>query len=291
MTRPHGHARYAFPIALALTLAAAVLPERLLLVLEDVADVVAFPITPLRDGADRVAQWLRPPPPSDIDPSASLETLASERDGWRLRAQQATQRVRELEALLEQIQRLPVERFDRPLRTITARITGRNPSAQGRAVELNRGARHGVTVGAIGVHDGRHLVGQVSSVSSMRCDLVPVTTDLIPLIRGVVLPAGMAPEDAVQPIPVQLEQVGDGTLRGDVPRSAEVAPGDVLFLDDPAWPDTAQYMIVGVVESVAPRDEQPLRNSILVRPQRDLGRLASVVLIIEEPADGGEAAP
>ena len=53
--------RRAFPIALAVTVVLAFLPDSVLKRLQDVADIVNFGLTPVREGVNLAASWLRPP--------------------------------------------------------------------------------------------------------------------------------------------------------------------------------------------------------------------------------------
>ena len=60
---------------------------------------------------------------------------------------------------------------------------------------------------------------------------------------------------------MQLTPVGDGTLRGDVDRTTIVSVGDEVKLFDESWTLPAQGMSIGRVESIAPKESEPLRNT------------------------------
>ncbi|MEM7623130.1 MAG: hypothetical protein AAF235_07980 [Planctomycetota bacterium] len=90
-----------------------------------------------------------------------------------------------------------------------------------------------------------------------------------------------------------------GRLRGDAevlnptaarPNPPVPEPGMLVRLLDAsegAWPRTARWLVVGVVERVDRNPEQPLRPLITVRPTVQLRRLSEVVLRIpiEESAE------
>jgi hypothetical protein len=84
---------------------------------------------------------------------------------------------------------------------------------------------------------------------------------------------------------------GDGGFTADVDRSVVITEGDIVRLTDPppAWPAAAQAMVVGMVESVQPKQSEPLRNTVAIRPKYQVTQVAKVVLKIEVVTDeGGE---
>jgi hypothetical protein len=95
---------------------------------------------------------------------------------------------------------------------------------------------------------------------------------------------------------VQLEPTGAGAFTGEVRRTDVVEAGDVVRLDDHAWPEAAQMMIVGRVTSVEPSESEPLRSRIAVAPQFQIGQVSYATLLVEEAvvgagADDGDGAP
>ncbi len=261
----------------------ALLPNSWLAALQDVTDIVNFPLTPLRDGAARLAGWLRPSE-GTFEPGVtdeSLDSIYQEKEIWRQRYRAAELRIRELEEQLEQIQQLPVSRFAVPVTPMQATITAQNARSPQREAELNRGARAGVTVGSIAVIDGVHLIGRVTEVSAVRSVLVPIVSPASGFMLARVLSAER-PDLPVDEAPViQLTATGDDTFTADADQNEVIAEGDTVILADSAWPQTAQAMIIGIVSSVTRKDEQPLRNEIVVRPRHLLHRLSSVTLVIE----------
>ena len=123
-------------------------------------------------------------------------------------------------------------------------------------------------------------------MARLSCRLIPITDRSIGLVEAIIIPAD-DPVAQVQTAPrLQLSPDGKGALVGDLERDMVVTPGDVVRLADSTWPDGAQGMIVGFVESVEPKDLQPLLSSVTVRPRYHPQRLASVTLKIERRAGG-----
>jgi len=284
----------AFPVAIAVTVVFALFPPGWLGPLRDVSNILNFPLTPLRDGAGRLASALRPPSPAEPAVDLTDETLDSmyqEKETWRRQYLAASMRLRELEDLLEEIQRLPVERFDVAVTPVVARITGRSPKTIDKPVELNRGSRAGVAPGTIAVVNGVYLVGRVSEAFPLRSILIPITSPSTGLLMGKVLAAGELEQAIDQTPTVQLEPTRDGDFLAEASRETSIAVGDTVVLADPAWPPTAQAMILGVVARIAPKDEQPLRNRIEIRPVHRLPRLSSVTLVVQPGADDATGDP
>jgi hypothetical protein len=110
-------------------------------------------------------------------------------------------------------------------------------------------------------------------------------------MEAIILPADDPAAELADAPRLQLVADGRGTLVGDLDRNLVVQADDVVRLSDPAWPDSAQGMMLGRVMSVEPKDLQPLLNQITVRPRFHPQRVASVTLKIERLAAGEEGQP
>jgi cell shape-determining protein MreC len=143
----------------------------------------------------------------------------------------------------------------------------------------------------VAVYNQVHLLGRVRKVSAMQCELLPLENEDTGLIDGVIIPADRRDVILKNRPRVQLTPVKNGTLRGDVDRSTVVNVGDVVQLLDDLWLHSAQGMFIGKVEAVEPKESEPLRNTITVRPVFDVSQVAYVTLKIEmeasttQPAD------
>ena len=239
-----------------------------------------------------LASWVRPIPGrgSGEDLLEQVDLLESERDRFerlylaqRLRSQAFAHRLRELEALPE-----TALRQGGPPVVVSMRITGRDATRPAGDIELLRPRYAGrlLREGDVAVSRGRHLVGRLVHVAPARVLLQPITHRGSGLLQGGVLHAGTGDWDLV---PVLLRPVGDGTLVADVNARAGVAVSDLVVLADAQWPAWAQAMVIGRIESVQPRDDAPLRNRILVRPEHPFDALSWIALLAspDDPVNPG----
>jgi cell shape-determining protein MreC len=274
-------------VAVGLTALMALLPARWLGWTAVAADIVAVPVQPLADAGVRLSRVLRGPEGGTSGESEALRRRTQELDATRALLHAARLRI---EALQEEIRHLQdARRFHRGVRIdpLFVRVTGRSPDRARGPVRIDAGTRDGVTPGTVAVYRGAHLLGRVADdVGRLSCWIVPVTDPATGLVEVVILPGDDPTADLADAPRVQLKAVGDGALAGDLDSTRVVRPGDVALLADPAWPDSAQGMILGTVRSVEPKDLQPLRNLITVVPEFHAHHVASMTLKIERPEGG-----
>ncbi|MHC4991799.1 MAG: rod shape-determining protein MreC, partial [Planctomycetota bacterium] len=218
--RPHR----AFPIALAITVVLAFLPDAVLKRLQDVSDIVNFGLTPVREGINLTAAWLRPPEQlvDDELTNASVEQLAVEMQTWRQKYQAALLQVRLLEDRVTELQALEAHAFDIEVQPLEARISGRDPRGWEGAIELNRGAGQGVREGTVAVREGIFLVGRVVDVSPVRSVLMPITHEGIGLLEARVISDDEDAESIVDAPLIQLRPMGKGLFVGDAPKGVGI---------------------------------------------------------------------
>lgn len=293
MASSRARSPFAFPITLLLTLVVALLPVRSRLGWSrDVAEIVRFPLRPFTHAGGLVAAWLRPgPSPADGLPAEAkelVEQLVEDRDVAQRLYQRERQRNRELEEQIRLFQLLPDDVIRSASRVVIGHVTARNPDNGTSIVELriDREAIGDVHADTVAVYGGVHLLGITAGEPKRNaCALLPIVSKANDPIRARVTPK----EDPARPADecplILLEPTGTGTFTGDVKGSVVVAEGDVVRLDDPKWPPTAQMMTVGLVESIAPSPEEPLRNRIRVRPVYQVQEVAYATLIIQERED------
>ena len=278
------------PIVLVASLAIALLPRPWLRWTGDVAAIAKLPLTPFADAGNLLAGWLRPVPAPVADGADPQEVraLTENIDLLRQRLQAAEQRADELDEQLRQLQQIPEDTFAVTQRRVIARITSRSPAAGLAVVDLRKGERDGVEPNTVAVYAGVHLLGRTGEdVSTFRSTLIPLASRATGLVRAVVgAPAPELDPTARQEV-VHLEPAGDGTFVADIDRSRVVLEGDVVRLEDNAWPRTAQQMVIGHVTVISDKDQQPLRRRITVEPLYQVHEVAEVILLIE---DGGRAA-
>jgi cell shape-determining protein MreC len=170
------------------------------------------------------------------------------------------------------------------LRLLESRVVGATSNLRDDVLVVRGGRREGVTSGdSVAVVDGVHLVGRVIDVEARTCEVLPISSP-----RAEMLGARVYVAEPDVSFACQLEPVGNGRLRGPLTQDAEgVEQGQVVRLDDPDWPDLAQALIIGEVESVERSEESPLRRIVTVRPRFALSRVRGVTLRL--PADPGDA--
>lgn len=281
MSRHFNRPQRVFFVAMAIIIALAFAPSRWLGWTRDIARIVNVPFTPFGHAGVSVATWLRPPTDRTGASSDVERSLLEQRDIYERLYRAEQLRVAELEEQITQLQQVPPEILGVPIQRMVASITRRDARGPWASVQLNRGARHGVTVGTVAVYGGDHLLGRITDVSPLASELLPLGA--YPDVRGIILPRDMPAASAASAPRVLLTPRADGTLVGHVEHIHPVAQGDVVRLSDTAWPVSASASVIGVVESVSRNDSQPLKNTIIVRPRYQVNELASVTLRVEIP--------
>lgn len=284
----HSRDRPLIGMTLAL-LVLALLPTRLLVPwVNDLAAIVQLPLAPLGDVSVDLSHWLRPGPDPYAGASIAERDLVEERDAVRamLRAEQL--KVDELQRQIESLSLAAALQIGGTFDLVHAEVISRVPGRRDGPVRLNVGQRSGIRAGSVAVHRGGHLIGRVAEdVGRLTSLLVPITDQSVGRLRGAILldpdpdAAGTPPP---RPIHVLLTPVGDGTFNADADIDAGVTIGQPVVLDDPAWSSGSRGMVVGLVEAITPRDDQPLRRRLTVRPVYEAQHLTSVVIKVERMA-------
>lgn len=275
-----------FLAVIALVLILSMLPTGLLGWVGDLSSIVRLPVAPLNDLGNSAAAWLRPVPKphADLPPDAQelVKNLEEQRDRYERLYHATSQRILELQDQLAQLQQVPIDTLEAPVSLLRAQITTRHPSEPNAPVQLNRGKRQGVATSTIAVYNGVHLIGRVAEVTPVSCSLHPLTDSATGLIRAAILPAADDTLTIKEAARVALKPTGDGAFLGEVAKERQIKPGDNVRLFDSAWPMSAQAMIIGIVTDVRTKDDQPLRNEIVVKPRYTVAQLADVTLIVED---------
>lgn len=276
------------PFVLVLTLALCMAPGRALGVTNVLAEILNLALGPFAVAGNQLAQWARPAPlglEGPVHDPEYIRHIQQERDEFERLFVAEQAKVDALQQQLEQLQMLAREQMHIPVRLLVARIASRSPLSLGTVV-LSRGAGHGVHEGAVAAYNAVQLLGRVIETSGVQCTLLPLANPSTGLVDAVIVPRDRRDMPLASAVRVQLLPHGDGTLRGDVDRTALVNPGDVIKLLDDTWPQSAQGMIVGRVDAVDPKESEPLRNTLTVRPLFHVSQVAYVTLKIELDDDG-----
>ncbi|MFO0873223.1 MAG: rod shape-determining protein MreC [Phycisphaerales bacterium] len=261
------------------------LPARWLWWLNDIAAIVNLPLAPLADVSNDLRTWLRRGDDPLAGSSELEQTLVADRDRYRALWNDERLRNEELVRQLDDV-RL-AEQLDEGAMfdPVRADVVGRGPDSLRGAVRLNIGTRSGVAPGDVAVFRGAHLVGRVADdPDALSCLLVSTTDPSVGRIHAAVAPDPEPADPRPATIPLLLTPVGDGTFVADAGRDARIRIGDEVVCADPSWKSTARGMIIGVVDSIDRRDDQPLRNRLRIKPIYEAQRLATVIVKVASPA-------
>ena len=245
--------------------------------------VLTPPAAPMR----ALGLWLRPGEVAGASRDEALREMERQRDVAQTRQAQSEERVRELERQLQELIRLSPVNREGIERTVTAPVVSGLSDVSAGMIAVRAGSEDGVSEGTVAAAPGLRLVGRVREVRGPLSLVLPITQRSAGWLNAVVEagPSGRM-------YGCQLSPVGDGTLRGDlVVEASGVEAGQKVRLRDAEWPAAAQMFLVGLVERVEPKAEQPLRQVVTVRPEMDLKRVGEVMLFVPRATGGRGAAP
>jgi hypothetical protein len=253
-------------------------------------------LAPIQSTIRSATVWVHPVP--DVSSNKELEQMrayAADLNAQYLRAKleidDLRNRIREISRAIDLNPTLPV-------RTIMAPIIGPGADLAGGLVTVKAGKREGVEVNSVATVRGVYLFGRVRSAGERTCEVLPIT--FLPRKRNpeVIGAAIMLDEQKVGPR-CDLVPTGEGTLVGklqddvdpNAPTQMLPGPGMTVRLVDPAWPASAQMLIIGTVDRIDPAPDQPLRKLITVRPVYGLDRWSEVMIRITESAASASPPP
>ncbi len=283
----------AFAIVAVIVLAT--LPGRFTRWVEWFRGPVQFVLTPASGAASALAHALRPAVSATAPADPATRQVAEDRDHYRTLWLDAERRNDELQRQLAELQRGAALMPEIEVAHFYARVTGVSSDPRTGPLEVRAGRDRGVTEGdTVAVVNAVHLVGRVIDVRPRTSSVLPITRPGAGWIQARI----MIDDATGASWPCQLRGAGDGTLRGDVEersagaeadQSRAIEPGQTVRLQDPNWPETAQMLVIGRVERVAPKENAPLRLEVVVRPDVQLDLVPSVIL--RAPAPQGESEP
>jgi len=280
----------AFPIVIALTIVASLLPaggwweDRT----REMGELARVPVVPFSHGLSFIGGKLRTEAsPIDIRSreEEDWERLAEERELLERKFLAERERVRQLEEQLQQLQNLPPDTVRYASDQFIAHVALRSSTGDDGIVilKLPRGRATAVREGSIIVYAGVHLLGRIVEPSTKStASVLPITNTATGFLLARIF--GDGEERGVERASFEPIRDGDAFV-ASVRSSLPVAPGDEARLVDESWPRTAQMMVIGEVIDVEPDDDEPLRNIVTIRPRYDLEQLAYVT-VIEERQEG-----
>ncbi|HLP84206.1 MAG TPA: hypothetical protein VK157_07645 [Phycisphaerales bacterium] len=246
-------------------------------------------VAPVSGPVKRLVQFVAPTP-APVSESIVAQ-LKQEND--ELRTQMLAERAEaaRLRGLLEQMRVMISQTPDGVMHVpATVIMTGMDSGV----LTVRAGQREGLDIGDVATVNAVQLLGKVTAVRTRDASVVPITAKNAGDIEGVVIVDGLTTT-----LKTRLKPAGNGTLEGDVEdkrsedgKAIEPEVGqEVRLLDNAGWPQSAQMLVIGVIEDVRPSPRQPLRKQITVRPQvGDLTRVGEVIVRLPMTRDrvGGE---
>ena len=281
--------RWSMPITILVLFVLSLAPLRYINWTNWFSDQVRVTIAPIAHPLTIAINTIVPPPISNPEASQRERKLGDELDLVRTQLLQTREENHRLNELINQFSRgaqitpnLDVKQIHRPRISII-----------GDQILIRTEKIDHLTQGTVVVVDAVQLLGKVSRVSGRTASILPITAKSAqPLLATVLLN-----ESGSEQAKCLLTPVGDGTLRGEVARSAtdeswSVHIGQEVRLLDNQWPQHAQMLMIGTIESLERNDAQPLRQRVIVRPMvKDLRRVPEVILRLPVEDDSQEGRP
>lgn len=246
-----------------------------------------------------------------IAASGPAQEALTQRDGYLREVNQLRAENDDLRRVIADLQHGLDLNPNIPVRQFTAAVIGSSLDLSSMMLSVRAGTREGVEPSAsVAVVRGVHLVGRVvGSPSPRTCSVLPFTDRSAGWINGVVM------LDATRFGPAcRLEPQGDGTLTGRLrseavllptgassaaidsasgggDAQAGVKPGMVVRLADDSWPQSAQMLELGVVESVETPAQDIRIRTLVVRPKYRVERVSEVTLRVPAVRSSNGAQP
>ncbi|TVQ30898.1 MAG: hypothetical protein EA376_11585 [Phycisphaeraceae bacterium] len=236
---------------------------------------VMFVLAPISNAASFVSRSFRPARSATLPTDPDSASLAIQRNEFKTLWLDAERRIMELESQIRELQQGRATAPDIEFAAFHARVVGASSDTVSGLLTLDAGRNRGVTQGdSVAVVSGDNLVGRVVESGRLTSSVLPITRRDAGWIQALVMTG-----EGASGVRCHIRGTRDGVLHGDLSEGAVgVEPGQTVRLQDPEWPETAQMLVLGRVERVAPKENAPLRLEITVRPDLQLDRVQRVVL-------------
>jgi cell shape-determining protein MreC len=260
------------PLALAVLVILALAPTRFTRWIGALRDPVNFVIQPVSHPLATLSRNLRPAETGPAD-DPRVAALEAQREDLAARLARARQRIDDLERLVAELQAGYAVAPELEIRAFAAPVTGSSTNASDTALRIGAGTAQGVQpLSSVAVSGGFHLVGRVIEVGRASCLVLPITEERTGWIEALVMV-----DDPDLAFRGQFRPAGDGSLAGDMEQGArDIAPGQIVRLNDATWPAGAQQLQIGRVTEIERQPNGRLR--VTLRPEIDPRRVSEVVL-------------
>jgi hypothetical protein len=209
--------------------------------------------------------------------------------------------------LVEANARLDAMKFLRALRiepddVLPATVIGFQAGPGSALLHLDKGVLHGVKAGDVVVAplEQVHLLGRIeeSDLGQVQ-SFVRLVTDPSMRVQAQIVRPFVQTATATQPYQnlavtgegvCLVEGLGNGQMRiqnldavdSSSSRAASPQKGDFVLLTDGHWPAKVQHMVLGQIDSVSPRKDQPMRYDIRISPRVPISTQRTVMILIHE---------
>jgi hypothetical protein len=171
---------------------------------------------------------------------------------------------------------------------VEAHVVAMQAGAGANSLHLDKGASDGVRAGmaVVAPLEQVTVLGRVVVVGQKECDVQLLSDPMAKTRADIVRNANTRVTAACI-----VEGDGSNMMRCrtvDVPRPGTETPlvpperGDFVRLIDPSWPPNVQYMVIGQIDQVGTRENQPLRYELRITPLRAVSSLRSVMIVVKE---------
>lgn len=244
---------------------------------------------PLSAPLEKLSLAVRAVPKSLDRENPEFVKLANKNKEQEVRIYNLEARAASLQRKLERLQEL--KETDPSFRPVSAYRVAES-LGKSDLFRISLGSLSGVRVGMLAYFQGYQLLGRVSAVSPRSATVTPITSRAFGPISAMVVSSD---GDLAASTKCTLEPVGDGTLVGDVGRNSQDEASPVRVGQRVVYYDTDVRQlntgpIIGMIEKVVPKDQNPLWVTITVRPEENLADVSVVDLKIPRAvaSDGGD---
>ncbi len=185
-----------------------------------------------------------------------------------------------------------------PEDVLPATVVGYQAGAGASILRLDKGLNDGVKVNAVVLAplEQVHLLGRVVHVGLLECEVRLVSDPLMKTQAQIIRPfvqTGTGPVLQNYAVTAELclvRGLGNGQMLIDnVDTIAKITnqpvtpvKGDLVCLTDGSWPAKVQHMVLGQVETVGLRQDQPMRYDIRIAPRIAVSAQRTVMILIHE---------
>ena len=282
-----------FPLVIVATIVVACLSPAALHWTVDASALMRVPIRPLTVATNQAASWLRHTgsqatydfAEAELD-SQVFATLSAERSRFErlYRAQRLQNEI--LQDQLSHLQGLDPDQLASGATPtlLSVPMTGRSPGQRGEIyqVPLTNDARERVMVGSVALFGSKYLLGRVTALAGTDALVLPIASKTSGPLKAAVI----SESSTDQIVRFLAKPLGNGSFLANVPQSHGLVIGSEVVLADPAWPASAQGMVIGLVIDSQQDQKAALRQQITIRSSYQLGGVGEVVLLGEAPAGG-----